>query len=175
LRCPGCAIAAPRPGRADEPHRPRAHPPAQSEENGHQPRRRPVKDVDQKKTNDEEQARSHRLKKSRFESAPTQFDFDTVAALLDTDTDWGPDVARRATAHGIRVLMSEPCFEAMMLRAIKRPAEGSADELKKRFALHVNDDGLEPRNYGATFNDETLQAARRIEKTLDLLLRLLRQ
>jgi hypothetical protein len=104
-----------------------------------------------------------------------QFDFDTVAALLDTDTDWGPDVARRATAHGIRVLMSEPCFETMMLRAIKRPAEGSADELKKRFALHVNDDGLEPRNYGATFNDETLQAARRIEKTLDLLLRLLRQ
>lgn len=103
------------------------------------------------------------------------FAFDSVAALLDTDTDWGPDVARRAAEHGIHVLMSEPCFEAMMLRAIKRPAEGSADELKKRFAPHVNGDGLDPRNYGTSFGDGALQAARSIEMTLDLLLRLLRQ
>lgn len=103
------------------------------------------------------------------------FDYDTVATLLDTDTDWGPDVAQRAAEHGIHVLMSEPCFEAMMLRAIKRPAEGSADALKKRFVQHVNGDALEPRNYGATFGDEALRAARSIERTLDLLLRLLRQ
>jgi len=69
LRCPDCAIAAPRLGRAGRPHRPRARQKAQSEEDGHQPRRRRVKDVDQKKTKDEEQARSHRLKKSRFGSA----------------------------------------------------------------------------------------------------------
>ena len=37
------------------------------------PGRRCVKDVDQKKTKDEEQARSHRLKKSRFGSALTEF------------------------------------------------------------------------------------------------------
>ncbi len=43
----------------------------QSEEDEPQPRRRPVKDVDQKKTKDEEQARSHRLNKGRFESALT--------------------------------------------------------------------------------------------------------
>ena len=43
-----------------------------SEEDEPQPRRRPVKDVDQKKTKDEEQARSHRLKKGKFESALTK-------------------------------------------------------------------------------------------------------
>ena len=43
----------------------------QSEEDGHQPRRRRVKDVDQKKTKEEEKARSNRLKKGRFGSAPT--------------------------------------------------------------------------------------------------------
>jgi len=53
------------------PHRPRARQTAKSEEDGHQLRRRPVKDVDQKKTKDEEEARSNRLKKGRFGSAPS--------------------------------------------------------------------------------------------------------
>ena len=44
----------------------------QSEEDGHQPRRRLVKDADRKKTKDKEQARSDRLRKSRFVSALTQ-------------------------------------------------------------------------------------------------------
>lgn len=103
------------------------------------------------------------------------FAFDTVAALLDTDTDWGPAVERRATEHGIRVLMSDPCFEAMMLRAIKQPAEGSVDDLKKRFAPHVRGNGLDPRNYEAAFHDDALQAARRTENALDFLLQLLRR
>lgn len=44
----------------------------QSEEDRHQLRRRPVKDVDQKKTNVEEKARSNRPKKGRFGSALTK-------------------------------------------------------------------------------------------------------
>jgi hypothetical protein len=101
--------------------------------------------------------------------------YDTVAALLDTDTDWGPGVEQRAAAHGVLVLKSDPCFEAMMSRAIQQPAEGTVEELKKRFHPHVRGDGLVPRNYEVTFHDATLQAARRIETTLDLLLRLPRQ
>ena len=65
--------------RAGRPHRPRARQRAQSEEDGHQPRRRPVKDIDQKKKKDEEKARSNRLKKSRFVSAPTGC---SICALL---------------------------------------------------------------------------------------------
>lgn len=71
LRCPACAIVAPRLGRAARPRRPRARQQAQSEQDGHQPRRRRVNDVEQKKTKDEEDARSLRLKKSRFVSALT--------------------------------------------------------------------------------------------------------
>lgn len=65
------AIAAPRPGRARRPNRPRAHPPAKSEEDGPQLLRRRVKVVDQNKTKDEEEARSNRLKTGRFGSALT--------------------------------------------------------------------------------------------------------
>jgi len=44
---------------------------AKSEEDGHQPRRRCVEDVDLKKTDEEKQARSDRLKKNRFVPALT--------------------------------------------------------------------------------------------------------
>lgn len=102
-------------------------------------------------------------------------DYDTVAALLDTDTDWNVAVARSAAEHRIHVLRSQPMFEAMMLRAVRRSSEGTAEELKRRFAPLVNGDGLDPRNYGPHFGDEALRAARRSEATLDLLLGLLRQ
>ena len=69
--CPDCAIATPRLGRAGRPHRPRARQKAKSEEHGHQPRRRRVNDIDLKKTDEEEQARSDRQKKSRFVPAGT--------------------------------------------------------------------------------------------------------
>ena len=62
---------APRLGRADQPHRPRTPPPAQSEEDGNQPRRRRVRDADRKKTEGEEDACSRCPKKSRFGSPPT--------------------------------------------------------------------------------------------------------
>ncbi|RDU97276.1 RloB domain-containing protein [Trinickia dinghuensis] len=101
--------------------------------------------------------------------------YDTVAVLLDTDTDWGPAVAKRANEHRIQVLRSEPMFEAMMLRVHRQSAEGRADELKRRFAPLVNGDGLDPRNYSTNFGDDILQMARQRELTLDHLLRLLRR
>jgi len=99
--------------------------------------------------------------------------YDTVAVLLDTDTDWGPAVAKRANDHGIEVLRSEPMFEAMMLRVHRQRSTGRAEELKRRFARLVNGDGLDQRNYSTHFGDDILQMARVREATLDHLLRLL--
>lgn len=78
----------------------RAHTPqAQFEEDGHQPRRRRVKDADQKKTQGEEDAPSHRPKKARFGSSLTLEDrtgslrlHEGDPCLLDRST--GPPFAR---------------------------------------------------------------------------------
>jgi hypothetical protein len=100
LRCPDCAIVAPRPGRAGRPHRPRARHKAQSEEDRHQPRRRRVKDVDPKKTSDEEQARSNRLKKGRFGSALTAWAI--LVTQIPTSTGVvGPLIAAIALITGL--------------------------------------------------------------------------
>lgn len=101
--------------------------------------------------------------------------YDAVAVLLDTDQDWGPAVAKRAQEHGIQILCSEPMFEAMMLRVHRQPAQGRAEQLKRRFAPLVNGDGLDPRNYATNFSDRVLQAARQREATLDRLLQLMRR
>ena len=52
------------------------------------PRIRRVKDVDQKKTKDEEEARSNRLKKSRFESALTSGQTCEVTSLAPSAVDF---------------------------------------------------------------------------------------
>lgn len=99
--------------------------------------------------------------------------FDQVAALLDTDTDWNPSVQKRARKKRIQVLKSDPCIEAMLLRAIGCSAGGSAKELKARLASFVCGDALDPQHYATHFGMEALQAGRSIEPTLDDLLRLL--
>ena len=45
-------------------------------------------------------------------------DYDKVAALFDTDTDWTQAVMQQATKYKVLLLKSDPCFEAMMLRLL---------------------------------------------------------
>ena len=99
--------------------------------------------------------------------------FDQIAALLDTDAGWNAAVQKRAREKHIQLLKSEPCFEAMLLRAIGQTANGSAKDLKARLAPWVQDDALDSRHYATHFGLEALQAGRRVEPTLDDLLRLL--
>lgn len=60
--------------------------------------------------------------------------YDSVAAMLDTDTDWTAAVERQAKAKKIRVLASEPCFDAVMLRLLGKNPVGDAKALKKYLA-----------------------------------------
>lgn len=100
-------------------------------------------------------------------------EYDTVAVLLDTDTDWNPKTEKMAKTNRIHVLKSEPCFEAMMLRLIGKTTTGDAHALKKQFAPYVNNDATRRDHYAANFGPGCLQAGRGKELTIDTLLKLL--
>lgn len=100
-------------------------------------------------------------------------DYDVVAALLDTDTDWSPEVAKLAKKKKIQVLTSEPCFEALMLRILGESPKGNAHALKKQFAPFVNNDATQRENYAMHFSPECVQAGRLHEPAIDALLKLI--
>lgn len=100
-------------------------------------------------------------------------DYDTVAVLLDTDTDWNPKTEKMAKSNKIYVLKSEPCFEAMMLRMIGKTPIGDAHALKKQFAPYVNNDATLRDHYAVHFGPDCLQAGRGKEPTIDELLKFL--
>lgn len=100
-------------------------------------------------------------------------DYDIVATLFDTDTDWSPAVRKLAERKKIQLLLSEPCFEAMLLRVLEQhPSEGSA-ALKDQFAPFVSHDATNSQNYAEHFGKDALKASRNSEKTIDWLLKLL--
>lgn len=101
--------------------------------------------------------------------------YDSVAAMLDTDTDWTAAVDKQAKTKKIRVLKSEPCFDAVMLRLLGKNLVGDAKTLKKHLAPYVNDDPTMRQNYAAHFGSECLEAARANEPSIDVLLKLLGQ
>ena len=99
-------------------------------------------------------------------------DYDHVAALLDTDTDWTSAVAKLAKRKLIQVLTSDPCLEALLLSVIgEKP--GQARDLKKQFDPYVRNDGTRREDYVEYFGLPVLQAARQNEPTIDDLLTLL--
>lgn len=99
-------------------------------------------------------------------------EYDTAAAMLDTDTDWDAKTEKLAKARKIQVLKSEPCFEAMMLRLIGKPAIGEAHALKRQFAPFVNNDATLRDHYALHFGFACLQEGRGKEATIDALLKL---
>lgn len=99
-------------------------------------------------------------------------EYDAVAALLDTDTDWNVKTKKLAKTNKIQVLKSEPCFEAMMLRLIGKTPIGDAHALKRLFAPFVNNDATQRDHYALNFGSECIQAGRAKEPTIDALLKL---
>jgi len=100
-------------------------------------------------------------------------EYDSVAALLDTDTDWTPAVRKRAQQKKITLLTSEPCFEGLMLRVLGQSSIGNADTLKKKFAPYVNHDSTRSAHYAKNLGQKILETSRARERTIDALLKLL--
>ncbi len=99
-------------------------------------------------------------------------EYDVVAALLDTDTDWTPTTEKQAKSQKIIVLKSDPCFEAMLLRLYGVTPEQDGKKLKKQFEPYVNVAATVPDNYAKYFNPDALKSKRHLEKTIDDLLKL---
>ncbi len=99
--------------------------------------------------------------------------YDSVAVLLDTDTDWSTTVTNLARTKRIQILRSDPCFEALMLRLLGETPIGNAKTLKRKFAPFVNDDSTQPHHYAAYFDTVCLETGRLREPTIDALLKLM--
>jgi hypothetical protein len=98
--------------------------------------------------------------------------YDTVAALFDTDQDWSTEVEAKAKKNKIKLLKSDPCFEAMMLRLLGITPHFNPKHLKSQFSPFVKDDATLKENYALNFNTQTLISRRHIEPTIDELLKL---
>lgn len=101
-------------------------------------------------------------------SANVAYDF--KAAWLDTDTDWSPTVAKRARSKGIQVMASDPCFEALLLRILRKTPDLTGD-LKKQLSPFVQNDSTRPESYSFHFSFAVLDEARQREPSLDSLLK----
>lgn len=96
----------------------------------------------------------------------------TVAALLDTDTDWSDALKKQAKSHKVLLLKSEPCFEAMLLRLLGKTPELDSKKLKAQFAPYVNNEATNSKQYAKYFNLEKLVAMQHTEPTIEQLLSL---
>jgi len=99
--------------------------------------------------------------------------YDEVAVLLDTDQDWSQTIATKARQKKIVVFASDPCFEAVLLRALGKHPAGNAKALKKTIAPYLKNDATVRENYQEHFGDEQLQIARTREAIIDGLLKAL--
>jgi hypothetical protein len=100
-------------------------------------------------------------------------DYDAVAVMLDTDTDWSPALAKQSKAKRIQVLASEPCFDALLLRLLGNHPVGDTAALKKLLAPYLNNAPTERQNYAEHFAKARLEGGRKEEPSIDVLLRLL--
>jgi hypothetical protein len=75
-----------------------------------------------------------------------QADYDRIAVLLDTDTDWTQSVQARVRKAGLILLASDPCFEAVLLDIVGRARRGDSSEQKHSFQRHR---GVHGRGGGA--------------------------
>jgi hypothetical protein len=71
-------------------------------------------------------------------------DFDAVAALLDTDTDWNDATRKQARLGKVHPVPCSPCLEAMLLEIAGVAAHGqNSQQLKKTFARHFGCDAAQ--------------------------------
>ena len=99
-------------------------------------------------------------------------EYDMVATLFDTDTDWSDAIVQKAKSHHVLLLKSEPCFEAMLLRILYITPELESKKLKAQFAPFVNNEATNSKQYAKHFNPEKLAAMQHKEPTIKQLLNL---
>jgi hypothetical protein len=99
--------------------------------------------------------------------------FDTVAVLVDTDTDWDDAQRRIAREEGISVFESSPCFEALLLMIEGRTPPGGTQACKTAFSKHFGFDAHDVRLYERHLGLAIIQKARARVRLLNQLLSLI--
>jgi hypothetical protein len=97
-------------------------------------------------------------------------DFDDVAVLLDTDTDWTDADRRAARDAKVTVIESSPCLEAVLLRLKGQTAPLNSAACKQQFSNAFGFLAHDPRVYERHFPKNTLDLGRVQVQPLDHLL-----
>lgn len=103
------------------------------------------------------------------EKRNTSRQYDIVAALFDTDTDWSIGEENRGKRAGIVLLPSTPCFEATLLAILGKSFAGSdSNDLKRRLAECLG--GHPPRAADlSVFTRELLESHKAVDILSELL------
>ena len=100
--------------------------------------------------------------------------FDVKAVLLDTDTDWTPQVKILAEEAGVEVVAATPCLEGLLLRAHGYRVTGrTSARLKSDFAKRFGADALDLKGYQEHFSRSFVEESRKHVSEIDQILRLL--
>lgn len=101
--------------------------------------------------------------------------FDTKAALLDTDVGWDQNTEKLAHENGIAVLKSSPCLEALLLHIHQQPIENrTTAQLKQAFEKCFGAAASTQSIFARHFGVELLEKACQRTSVLDHLRTLLK-
>ncbi len=102
--------------------------------------------------------------------------YDAVAALLDTDTDWNEKTAAIAKKAKVRVVQSTPCLEAVLLQMHAQPVYGkTAPQLKRDFSSYFGGAANESKVYDQHFPAAFLNSAVSQNSVVSEIMRLLQR
>lgn len=86
--------------------------------------------------------------------------YDKVVIVIDTDAHWTDDHRRAATKAKIKVVESNPCLEATLLKIAGHRPKETTPELKKQFKEIFGCEAHEPGYLTAHFGRPALDQAR---------------
>lgn len=97
-------------------------------------------------------------------------DYDELAALLDTDTDWGDAQKAVARRNDVCVFEASPCLEALLLRIVGQAVPGVTRDCKQAFQRFSGSEAHDARVYPRFFTFEVLEQARKRVALLEQLI-----
>lgn len=99
-------------------------------------------------------------------------DYDQIAVLLDTDTDWDDTHRRRAREAKIIVIECTPCLEALLLQLLGYEAPPETAPCKQRFLRLLGEEAHSADLYPQHFTRQILDLARSRVSELEQLMKL---
>lgn len=97
--------------------------------------------------------------------------YDQVLVLLDSDAAWNDTQRQKAKKHGIQVIESHPCIEALLLRCLGQVAPSNSPGCKRAFKAALNAEAHDEQVLTKHLPKLTLDRARATVAELDAMIR----